>query len=77
MSAVRIHTGICHRFYLFSSCEGLEPFGVHEGRQLCTLFSLPRESVIEVTMHEQYNFEPAEIVECSQKEVPGRRAIWL
>jgi hypothetical protein len=28
-------------------------------------------------MHEQYNFEPAEIVECSQKEVPGRRAMWL
>jgi hypothetical protein len=42
-----------------------------------TFLSLPRESVTEVMMHEQYNFEPAEIVECSQKEVPGRRAMWL
>jgi hypothetical protein len=39
VSAVRIHTGICPRFYLHFSCEGLEPFAVHKGRQICTLFS--------------------------------------
>jgi hypothetical protein len=73
--------------YIWKSVPGFTFFPVVKGWKLlqCTWvdeyvhfnLSPSRWSVIEVMMHEQYNFEPAEIVECSQNKLPGRQAVWL